>query len=90
MNGRSNSSTWLWPQTNLTKDMKKLNEEQRSKAEIYRGLIAKHQAEIDSLYDQLLVDLNTEDNDWLFEYIFNVSASNTCVYADMVRSNLFE
>lgn len=67
--------------------MNKLNKEQQEKLETARQAVIKLQKEQSVIYDSLTDDLG-QDNDWIYDYIFNCTDENE--YTNTVRNQIFE
>jgi hypothetical protein len=67
--------------------MNKLNQQQQEKLEIARQSIIKLQKEETIIYDNLTEEIG-EDNDWIYDYIFNCAEENE--YTNIVRNQIFE
>jgi hypothetical protein len=67
--------------------MNKLNKEQQEKLETARQAVIKLQKKQSVIYDSLTDDLG-QDNDWIYDYIFNCTDENE--YTNTVRNQIFE
>lgn len=68
--------------------MKKLNQIQKEKVENARAAIIKLQLEQDSIYSNLVAEINIDD-DWVYDYVFNCADQNDD-YTTRVRTEIFE
>lgn len=76
-----------WDLTIQKKDMKKLNKTQQSKVEIARESIRKlHEVE-SIIYSNLVTEIE-DDNDWIYDYVFNCTEEDA--YTIKVRGEIFE
>lgn len=67
--------------------MKKLNKEQQERVEQAREAITKLQEAEGIIYNSLAEELE-QDNDWLYDYIFNCKEEDD--YSAHVRKEIFE
>lgn len=67
--------------------MKKLNKDQQVKVEATKKAITKLQEAELIIYSHLIQEIN-EDNDWIYDYIFNCTEENE--YTNTVRNKIFE
>ena len=67
--------------------MKKLNKEQQEKVECAREAIGKLQEAEELIYNNLADELE-QDNDWLYDYIFNCREEDD--YSAHVKKEIFE
>lgn len=68
--------------------MKKIQLSKKEKIDIARKSILTLQEECDKQYKALQEDLDIEDSDWLFDYVFNTPDDDS--YKQRVISELFE
>jgi hypothetical protein len=69
--------------------MKKLNQTQRLKVETAKEAIVKLQQAEEIIYNNLVEEIG-EDNDWLYDYVFNCVSSDDDTYTTRVRSEIFK
>jgi hypothetical protein len=69
--------------------MKKLNQTQQLKVETAKSAISKLQEAEAIIYSNLVEEIG-EDNDWLYDYVFNCVSSEGDTYTNRVRSEIFE
>lgn len=69
--------------------MKKLNQAQQAKVEKAKEAINKLQ-EAESIIYSTLVEEIGEDNDWIYDYIFNCASNDSDEYTLKVRGEIFE
>jgi hypothetical protein len=67
--------------------MNKLNQQHQEKLEIARQSIIELQKQETIIYDNLTEEIG-EDNDWIYDYIFNCAEENE--YTNTVRNQIFE
>jgi hypothetical protein len=67
--------------------MNELNKEQQEKLEIARQAVIELQKQQTIIYDNLTQEIG-EDNDWIFDYIFNCAEESE--YTNTVRNQIFE
>ena len=68
--------------------MKKLNQIQQQKVETAKSAIVKLQEAQEVIYTTLTADLG-EDNDWLYDYVFNCPSDDDS-YTLRVKGEIFE
>ncbi len=68
--------------------MKKLNQIQQQKVEKAKAAILKLQEAQEIIYTALADDIN-EDNDWLYDYVFNCPSDDDS-YTLRVKGEIFE
>ena len=68
--------------------MKKLNQIQQLKVETAKEAIVKLQEAEEIIYSNLVDEIG-EDNDWLYDYIFNCASSDDS-YTLRVKNEIFE
>jgi hypothetical protein len=69
--------------------MKKLNQQQQLKVEAAKEAITKLQEAEEIIYNNLIEEIG-EDNDWLYDYIFNCSSFKDDQYTLRVKNEIFE
>ncbi|MEN9512540.1 MAG: hypothetical protein RJB16_300 [Bacteroidota bacterium] len=69
--------------------MKKLNQIQQLKVETAKEAIVKLQEAEEIIYSNLVNEIG-EDNDWLYDYIFNCSTFADDAYTNRVKNEIFE
>jgi hypothetical protein len=69
--------------------MKKLNQTQQLKVETAKSAISKLQEAEAIIYSNLVEEIG-EDNDWLYDYIFNCVSDNADDYTLRVKNEIFE
>jgi hypothetical protein len=67
--------------------MNKLNQQHQEKLEIARQSVIELQKQQTIIYDNLTEEIG-EDNDWIYDYIFNCAEENE--YTNIVRNQIFE
>lgn len=67
--------------------MNKLNQQHQEKLEIARQSVIELQKQQTIIYDNLTEEIG-EDNDWIFDYIFNCAEESE--YTNTVRNQIFE
>lgn len=67
--------------------MNKLNQQHQEKLEIARQSVIELQKQQTIIYDNLTEEIG-EDNDWIYDYIFNCDEENE--YTNIVRNQIFE
>jgi hypothetical protein len=67
--------------------MNELNKDQQEKLEIARQAVIELQKQQTIIYDNLTEEIG-EDNDWIFDYIFNCAEESE--YTNTVRNQIFE
>jgi hypothetical protein len=69
--------------------MKKLNQTQQLKVETAKEAISKLQEAEAIIYSSLVEEIG-EDNDWLYDYIFNCASDSNDGYTLRVKTEIFE
>jgi hypothetical protein len=69
--------------------MKKLNQTQQLKVETAKQAIDRLQEAEAIIYSNLVEEIG-EDNDWLYDYVFNCVSSDSDEYTQRVKSEIFE
>lgn len=69
--------------------MKKLNQQQQQKVETAKEAIVKLQQAEEIIYNNLVEEIG-EDNDWLYDYIFNCVSEDNDAYTLRVKNEIFE
>ena len=67
--------------------MNKLNQQHQEKLEIARQSVIELQKQETIIYDNLTEEIG-EDNDWIYDYIFNCAEENE--YTNIVRNQIFK
>lgn len=73
----------------MTSGMKRLNEDEQVRVEIAKEAIIKLREAEDIIYANLIKEVGI-DNDWLYDYIFNINSTDNDEYTSLVRSKLFK
>ena len=69
--------------------MKKLNQTQQLKVETAKAAIDKLQEAEAIIYSNLVEEID-EDNDWLYDYVFNCISSDNDEYTQRVKKEIYE